>query len=71
MTFLCANFRAFVIYIYIYSEICRIIDIHDSHFKIQDGGKVSCQIQFHTNPCIIKCRPMCANFGLPVVNILF
>ena len=35
---------------YIYSEICRIIDIQDGHFKIQDGGQVSCQYQFHTNP---------------------
>ena len=63
--YICDNFRAFVITIY--SEICQIIDIHDGHFKIQDGGQVSCQYQFHINPYIIKC--MCANFGLPVVNI--
>ena len=63
--YICANFPAFVIYIY--SEICRIIDIQDGHFKIKDGGQVSCQYQFHTNPCIIKC--ICANFGSPVVNI--
>ena len=43
------------------------IDIHDGHFKIQDGSQMSCQYQFHTNPDIIKC--MCANFGSPVVNI--
>ena len=53
---------------YTYSEIFRIIDIQDGHFKIKDGGKVSCQYQFHTNPYIIKC--MCANFDSPVVNIL-
>ena len=57
----------FVLLPYIYSEICRIIDIENGHFKIQDGGQVSCQYQFHTNPYIIKC--MCANFSSPVVNI--
>ena len=54
---------------YIYSEICRIIDIQDGHFKIQDGGQVLYQYQFHTNPYIMKC--MCANFGSPVVNIFW
>ena len=44
----------------VYSEICLIIDIQDDHFKVQDGGQVSCRYQFHTNPYIIKC--MCANF---------
>ena len=41
----------------IYSDIklCRIIDIPDGHFKIQDGGQVSCRYQFHINPCIVKC----------------
>ena len=41
-----AKFRAFVINIH-YSEICLIIDIQDGHFKVQDGGQVSCQYQFH------------------------
>ena len=52
----------------IYSEICLIIDIQDGHFKVQDGGHVSCQYQFHMDPYNVKC--MFANFGLPVVNIL-
>ena len=41
---------------------CKIkasIDIQDGHFKIQDGGQVSCQYQFHTDPCNVKC--ICAN----------
>ena len=54
---------------YIYSDIklCRIIDIPDGHFKIQDGGLVSCRYQFQINPCTVKC--MCTNFGSPVENI--
>ena len=51
----------------IYSDICLIIDIQDGHFKVQDGGQVSCQYQFHMNSYNVKC--MCANFGSPVVNI--
>ena len=34
---------------------CQIIDIPDGHFKIQDGGLVSCRYQFHINPCTVKC----------------
>ena len=45
----------------IYSEICLIIDIQDGHFKVQDGGQVTCQYQFHMDPYNVKC--MCANFG--------
>ena len=56
--------RAFVINI---SEICLIIDIQDGHFKVQDGGQVSCQYQFNMDSYNVKC--MCANFGSPVVNI--
>ena len=54
---------------YIYSDIklCRIIDIPDGHFKIQNGGQVSCRFQCHINPCIVKC--MNTNFGSPVENI--
>ena len=52
----------------IYSEICLIIDIQYGHFKVQDGGHVSCQYQFHMDPYNVKC--MFANFGSPVVNIL-
>ena len=50
----------------IYSEICLIIDIQDGHFKVQDGGQVSCQNQFHMDSYKVKC--MCANFGSPVAN---
>ena len=56
----------FVLLSSIYSEICLIIDIQDDHFKVQDGGQVSCQYQFHMDPYNVKC--MCANFGSPVVN---
>ena len=47
-------------HIYIYSEICRIIDIKDGHFKNQDGGHVPCQYQLHTNLYIINilCVPI-------------
>ena len=50
----------FVLLPYIYAEICRIIDIEDGHFKIQDGGQV-CQYQLHMNPCNHKV--FCANVG--------
>ena len=53
----------------IYSEICLIIDIQYGHFKVQDGGHVSCQYQFHMDPYNVKC--MFANFGSPVVNNYF
>ena len=49
-----------------YKYILRY-DIQDGHFKIQYGGRVSCQYQFHMDPYNIQC--MCANFGSPVVNI--
>ena len=48
-----AKCRAFVINI---SEICLIIDIQDGHFKVQDGGQVSCQYQFNMDPYNVKCR---------------
>ena len=57
----------FVLLSSIYSEICLIIDIQDGHLKVQDGGPVSCQYQFHMDPYNVKC--MFANFGSPVVNI--
>ena len=57
----------FVLLSSIHSEICLIIDIQDGHFKVQDGGQVLCQYQFHTDPYNVKC--MCAKFGSPVVNI--
>ena len=40
--------------------------MQDGHFKIQDGGRVSCQYQVHMDPYNIKC--MCANIGSPVVS---
>ena len=60
-----AKIRAYVSSIY--SEICLVIYIQDGHFKVQYGGQVSCQYQFHMDPYNVKC--MCANFGSPVVNI--
>ena len=57
----------FVLLSSIYSEICLIIDIQDGHFKVQDGGQVSCQYQFHMDSYNVKC--MFANFCSPVVNI--
>ena len=51
----------FVLLSSIYSDICLIIDIQDGHFKVQDGGQVPCQYQFHIDPFIVKC--MCANLG--------
>ena len=57
----------FVLLSSIYSEICLIIDIQDGHFKVQDGGQVSGQYQFHMDSYKVKC--MCANFGSPVANI--
>ena len=62
-----AKFRAVAQLSSIYSEICLIIDIQDGHFKVQDGGQVSCQYQFHMDSYNVKCR--CANFGSLVVNI--
>ena len=64
---MCATCCAFVIY----SDICRIIDIPDGFFKIQDGGlvpgRVSCRYQFHMNPYSRIVYD--TNFGSPVVNI--
>ena len=57
----------FVLLSSLYSEISPIIDIQDGHFKVQDGGQVSCQYQFHMDPYNVKC--MFANFFSPVVNI--
>ena len=57
-----AKFRAFVIKF----NTCRIIDMQDGHFKIQDGGPVSCQYQVPMDPYNVKC--MCANIGSPVVS---
>ena len=57
----------FVLLSSIYSDVCLIIDIQDGHFKVQDGGQVSCQYQFHMDPDNVKCT--FANFGSPVVNI--
>ena len=51
------------------TEICRIVDIPDGHFKIQDGGQISRRYEFHMNPYIAKC--MCANFDSPVENIFW
>ena len=51
----------------IYSEICLIIDIRDGHFKVQDGGQVSCQYKFQMDPYNVKY--MFSNFGSPVVHI--
>ena len=57
----------FVLLSSIYSEVCLIIDIQDGHFKVQDGGHISCQYQFHMDAYNVKY--MFANFGSPVVNI--
>ena len=58
----------FVLLSSIYSEICLIIDIQDSHFKVQDGGQVSCQYQFHMDTYNVQC--MFANLCSSVVNII-
>ena len=52
-----ARYLYIYIYIYIHSEICRNINIQNSHFKIQYDGQVSCQYHFHIDPYIIvKCK---------------
>ena len=57
-TYIGAKCRAFAIN---NSEICPIIDLQDGHLKVQDGGQVSCQYQFHMDLYNVKC--MFAHFG--------
>ena len=66
---LCGPNCVLLAYIYILIIICRIMDIPDRHFKIQDDGQVWCRYQFHMNPYIVKC--MCTNDDPPVVVNIF